>query len=162
MNIRKAARALTFIPAALLLSTLGPTVAHATPGDPEGSSTQMPAFFNDNSVTVNMKEMPAGAEPNILRNPSHNTIYAVADLDDVQKFPPVINAIQGDGFNPLWAQMIIHFNGLPLGTFPAGFTGFTSEAAVLAAVGTGPGQITLTSGGEVYRCSVVSPSPRPA
>lgn len=153
MNIRKSARALTFIPLALLLSTLGPAVAHAAPGDPEGAATQMPAFFNDQPVTVNMVELPSGAEAAILaHNPSHNTIYAEKDLDQVQPFPPVINAIQGDGFNPLWQQVLVHFNP---GVTPHGFT---SEAAVLAA--RDAGKITLDFTDEVYRCSVVGPGPK--
>jgi hypothetical protein len=59
----------------------------------------------------------------------------------------VINAIRGEGFNPLWQQVLIVFN--------AGFTPdqFTSEAEVLAAAQAG--EITLGTTGEVYRCSVV-------
>jgi hypothetical protein len=107
-----------------------------------------------------MKEMPAGAEPNLIaNNKSINKIYATNDLGGPQEFPPVINAIQGEGFNPLWRQFLIHFlPGFPL----PGFTGFTSEAAVLSAATPGPNQqITLEMTNEVYRCSVVSPAPRP-
>ena len=153
MNIRKSARAFIFIPLALLLATLGPAVAHAATGDPEGATTQMPAFFNGQQFTVNMVELPGGAENAILaNNPSHNTIFAQADLDQVQPFPPVINAIQGDGFNPLWQQVLIHFNP---GVTPHQFT---SEAGVQAAAAAG--QITLTVTDEVYRCSVVGPGPK--
>jgi hypothetical protein len=42
MNIRKSALALIFIPLALALATLGTGVAHATTGEPEGSSTDIP------------------------------------------------------------------------------------------------------------------------
>ena len=149
MNIRKSALALIFIPLALALATLGTGVAHATTGDPEGSSTDIPAFFNGQQFTVNMLELPNGGENAVLaNNPSVNTIYAQADLDHVQPFPPVINALQGAGFNPHWQQVLISFN---TGVTPHGFT---SEADVLAAAKAG--QITLKVTAEVYRCSVVS------
>ena len=84
----------------------------------------------------------------IANNKSVNTIYAYADLDKPQPFAPVINAIQGQGFNPLWHQVLIRFN--------SGFTPhqFTSEAQVLAAAHSG--EITLTTTDDVYRCAVVS------
>jgi hypothetical protein len=151
MNIRKSARGLIFIPLTfLLLGTLGAAAAHATTGDPEGSSTDIPAVFNGQPVTVNMLELPNGGENAVLaNNPSVNTIYAGKDLDiKAQPFPPVINAIQGAGFNPHWQQVLISF---PQGVTPHGFA---SEADVLAAAKAG--QITLTVTAEVYRCSVVS------
>ena len=153
MNIRKSALAFIFIPLALALAILGPGVAHAATGDPEGATTQIPAFFNGQQFTVNMVELPNGGENAVLANsPSVNTIFAQADLDQAQPFPPVINAIQGDGFNPHWQQVLIHFS--------AGVTphGFTSEADVQAAAAAG--QITLEVTNEVYRCSVVGPGPK--
>src|SRR6266496_3678722 len=55
-----------------------------------------------------MKEMPGNAEGSLIgENPSINTIYASNDLDEEQEFIPVINAIQGEGFNPLWRQVLI-------------------------------------------------------
>ena len=64
---------------------------------------------------------------------------------------PVINAIHGDGFNPLWRQVLIHFND--------GFTPhqFTSDTQVEAAASGPHPEITLTVTDEVYRCSVVGP-----
>ena len=95
-----------------------------------------------------MLELPNGGENAVLvNNPSVNTIFAQADLDQAQPFPPVINALQGAGFNPHWQQVLISFN---TGVTPHGFT---SEADVLAAAKAG--QITLTVTAEVYRCSVV-------
>lgn len=152
----KRARAFMFIPLALLLFTLGavaqPNAALAAEGNTNGAASQMPAFYEGQSITVNMKEQPAGAESALItHNPSINTIYAQADLDEEQPFPPVINAIQGDGFNPLWQQVLIVFN--------PGFTPhqFTSEADVLAAAAGANPEITLDVTDEVYRCSVVGP-----
>lgn len=115
-----------------------------------GAAGQMPAFYEDRQVTVNMKELPDNASAaTIAHNKSINTIYAYADLDEPQPFEPVIDAIQGEGFNPLWQQVLIEFN--------AGFTPrqFTSEDQVLAAAAAG--EITLDTTDEVYRCSVVGP-----
>lgn len=151
MNIRwKLVRAFIFIPLALLLSIVGTGVAHAASTNTNGAAGQMPAFYDDQQFTVNMKEMPAGAEgPLIAQNPSINMIFASNDLDEEQDFIPVIDAIQGDGFNPLWRQVLIVFN--------EGFTPhqFTSDTAVLAAAAGPHPEITLDVTDEVYRCSVV-------
>jgi hypothetical protein len=145
---RKLARTFIFVPLALLLSILGTGVAHAA--SMNGAAGQMPAFYDGQQVTVNMKEMPAGAEGALLpNNASVNTIYASNDLDEEQTFLPVIDAIQGDGFNPLWQQVLIVFN--------AGFTPhqFTSDEQVLAAAAGPNPEITLDVTDEVYRCAVV-------
>ena len=94
--------------------------------------------------------MPEDASASkISHNGSINEIYASNDLDDEQDFVPVIDAIQGDGFNPLWRQNLIVFN--------EGFTPhqFTSDEDVLAAAGGPNPEITLVVTDEVYRCSVV-------
>ena len=97
-----------------------------------------------------MKEMPGNAEGSLIgKNPSINTIYASNDLDEEQDFIPVIDAIQGEEFNPLWRQILIVFN--------PGFTPrqFTSEDQIdAAAAGSNP-EIRLVETDEVYRCSVV-------
>ena len=61
----------------------------------------------------------------------------------------MIDAIQGDGFNPLWQQVLIVFN--------AGFTPhqFTEDEAVKAAAAGANPEITLVVTDEMYRCSVV-------
>ena len=95
-----------------------------------------------------MFEVPG--EGSILpKNPSTNTIYASNDLDEPQAFNSVIDAIPGDGFNPLWHQVFIVFN--------QGFAPhqFVSEAQILAAAAGAHPEITLVSTDEVYRCSVV-------
>ena len=76
-------------------------------------------------------------------------IYATNDLDEEQDFAPVINAIQGDGFNPLWLQVLIVFN--------PGFTPhqFLSDVEVEAAAAAANPEITLVVTDEIYRCSVV-------
>jgi hypothetical protein len=115
-----------------------------------GAAGQMPAFYDGDLFTVNMKELPEKASAaTIAHNGSINQIYATNDLDDEQDFFPVIDAIQGDGFNPLWLQNLIVFN--------PGFTPhqFTSDEEVLAAASGPNPEITLVTTDEVYRCSVV-------
>ena len=115
-----------------------------------GAAGQMPAFYDGAMFTVNMKQMPDGAGAALIaQNGSINKIYATNDLDNPQDFLPVINAIQGDGFNPLWQQILIKFN--------PGFTPhqFTSDEDVLAAAAGPNPEITLDVTNEMYRCSVV-------
>ncbi len=62
----------------------------------------------------------------------------------------MVDAIQGDGFNPLWRQNLIVFN--------PGFTPhqFRSDEEVLdAATGANP-EIHLIVTDEVYRCAIVT------
>jgi hypothetical protein len=127
-------------------------VAFASDGSMNGAAGQMPAFYDGELFTVNMKEMPDNASDSLRgNNMSINTIYASNDLDEEQEFTPVIDAIQGDGFNPLWDQVLIVFN--------EGFTPhqFVSDEQVLAAAAGPNPEITLVETGEVYRCSVVGP-----
>lgn len=127
-----------------------PTGSLAAKGNVNGAAGQMPAYYDGDLFTVNMKEMPANAAASILgRNRNFNEIYATNDLDDEQDFFPVIDAIQGDGFNPLWRQILIVFN--------PGFTPhqFLSDDEVNAAAAGPNPEITLVETDEVYRCSVV-------
>ena len=113
-----------------------------------GAAGQMPAYYEGRLFTVNMKELPS-SETLIEKNPSVNEIYASNDLDEEQDFIPVLDAIQGEGFNPLWRQILIVFN--------PGFTPhqFVSEDQIDAAAAATPPEITLVETDEVYRCSVV-------
>ena len=132
----------------LLGACLDQTNVALAQGNMNGAAGQMPAYYEGELFTVNMKEMP-NSDPLIAKNPSLNEIYASNDLDEEQDFIPVIDAIQGEGFNPLWRQILIVFN--------EGFTPhqFVSEEEIdAAAAGPNP-EITLVETDEVYRCSVV-------
>ena len=132
----------------LLFAGLTGGAALAAQGSPNGAAGQRPVFYEGDRVTVNMFEVPA-SEALLENNQSINTIYASNDLDDEQDFLSVIDAIQGEGFNPLWHQVLIVFN--------RGFTPhqFVSEDQVLAAAAGANPEITLVSTDEVYRCSIV-------
>ena len=130
--------------------TAGVSGAVAAVGSLNGAAGQMPAYYEGQLFTVNMKQLPDPAGASIIgKNQSLNEIYASNDLDEVQDFIPVINAIQGEGFNPLWHQNLIVFN--------EGFTPhqFVSEDEVLAAAAGANPEIHLVVTDEVYRCSVV-------
>jgi hypothetical protein len=143
-NGRKSARA--FVALALLCicwSACQTNVALAQ-GSPNGAAGQMPAFFNGAEFIVNMFEIPA-SDPLLAHSPVLNKIWASNDLDEPQIFEPVINALPGQGFTPLWRQILIVFNKTP--------KQFKSEAEIQAAVRAG--EITLVPTDEVYRCAVV-------
>jgi hypothetical protein len=132
----------------LCMATFQTNVAFAAQGSPHGAEGQMPAFYDGELFTVNMFEVPA-SDPLIGHNTALNIIYATNDLDEEQDFAPVIDAIQGDGFNPLWLQVLIVFNP---GFTPHQFG--SDEEIETAAAGSNP-EITLVVTDEVYRCSVV-------
>jgi len=141
--------ALVFIATVLLWAFQAQiNVASAAQGSPNGAATRMPAYYDGELFTVNMFEVPA-SDPLIQRNASINIIYASNDLDEEQDFIPVLDAIQGDGFNPLWLQVLIVFN--------PGFTPhqFLSDVEVEAAAAAANPEITLVVTDEIYRCSVV-------
>jgi hypothetical protein len=116
-----------------------------------GVAGTMPAYYDGQLFTINFKELPSGGEAATLaHNGSINTIYqcdACDGLIDGGMFVSVLDAIHGDGFNPLWQEVQI--------TFSAGVTPvqLTSDTDILAAAAAG--QITLTPTTEVYRCSVI-------
>jgi hypothetical protein len=117
-----------------------------------GAAGQRPAFYEGELFTINMKELPGAASASIIaKNQSMNEIYASNDLDEEQDFISVIDAIQGEGFNPLWHQNLIVFNP---GFTPHQF--HSADEVEAAAAGANP-EITLVETDEVYRCSVVGP-----
>ncbi len=135
------------------VSSAQAALPHATQAtkDSEGAATQIPAFFNGQSVTINVVQLSDSAAASILANNTRlQTIFVTNDLDQPQAFAPVLSAVPGQNFNALWDQVLIQFNP---GTTPHQFT---SEADILAAAKAG--QITLTDTGEVYRDSVVGGS----
>jgi hypothetical protein len=132
-------------------SSAQPALPLASHGNPNGAAGEIPAFFNGQSVTINVKQLSDSAAASILaHNPSLQTIFVTNDLDEPQAFAPVLSAVPGQNFNALWDQVLIQFNP---GVTPHQFT---SEADILAAAKAG--QITLINTGEVYRDSVVGGS----
>src|SRR5260370_23798252 len=138
--------------ALVLLSIFGtavqtnPTLADG--GSQNGAAGQMPAFYDGELFTINIYQLSQNAANSVLgNNKSVNMIFASNDLDQPQAFIPVINAIQGDGFNPLWHQIFIVFN--------PGFTPrqFISDDDVEAAAAATHSELPVVDAGEVYCCA---------
>jgi hypothetical protein len=126
----------------LLLSV----AASAQASNPNGKGGDMPAYYDAQLFTINFKLL----KPDLHKNPSFNIIYQ-CDACELQglTFVSVLDAIPGDGFNPIWEEVQITFNpGNPVQQF-------TSDTDILAAAA--EGIITLTDTEEFYRCSVVGP-----
>ncbi len=162
--------ALAIIPLALILVIMTscsnnssdptrPVIANAT--DPGGSQTpvlasQTPtiqAYYDSTLFDITLKPLPAQADSATLyHNPSINTIYMQEPGDTAAV--PVLDAIQGDGFNPLWREVDIVFNqGFPSHQF-------FSDNQVLDAAGLPIPEIHLDSTNEMYVCVVKGPHPR--
>jgi hypothetical protein len=130
--------------------TLGAMVAILTmagaagASNPNGRGGDMPAYYDAQLFTINFKLL----KPDLHHNPSFNIIYQCdACAEQGLNFISVIDAIQGDGFNPIWEEQQITFN--------PGFqpVQFFSDDEILAAEASG--EITITDTEEFYRCSVV-------
>jgi hypothetical protein len=123
----------------------------ARAGSPNGREGVMPALYDCETFTINFKELPPDAEKAVLEhNNSINIIYMSDEgLPGDEPFISVLDAIQGDGFNPLWQEVQVHFT--------AGHTPrqLCSDDEISDAVDSG--EITLEVTDEVYRCSVIGP-----
>ena len=150
------------IAALLLIAGVAACVSTTAPGNQNqsavlnahsgenGSASQRPVYYDAKLFTVNMMELSDAAAAKLAHNPGLNEIYAYADLDEVdQPFNSIIDAIPGDGMNPLWQQQLIVFNP---GFTPRQF--FSDDEVNAAAEGANP-EITLVDTHELYRCSVV-------
>ena len=126
-------------------------VSPAGAGSLNGRAGTMPAYYDGHLFTINFAELSANAEIATLRhNHSINAIYMCDACETSLMFVSVLDAIQGDGFNPLWQEVQIIFNDrVP----PRQLTSDTEIAAAEAA-----GQITLIPTNEVYRCAVIGPT----
>jgi hypothetical protein len=90
----------------LVLGSLVLAVSAATAASMNGSGGDMPALYDGQTFTINFKELPPGGESAaIAQNASINTIYMCDACENAlpggASVVSVIDAIQGDGFNPL-------------------------------------------------------------
>src|SRR5437588_7888750 len=83
----------------------------ALAGSDNGSAGLMPAFYDGRLFNINFKEQPATGESSLLNhNGSINTIYMCDQCESMGfMFVSVLDAIQGDGFNPLWREVQVVF-----------------------------------------------------
>ena len=137
-----------FIGAAALALAL---VTGGQAGSTKGSASSIPAYYDGKLFTIQFVEFSPAAEKALLQhNASLNFIYqSDPGLPGGQPFISVIDAIPGDGFNPIWEEVQV--------TFTAGHTPrqLFSDNEIADAVDNG--EITLAFTGEVYWCPVVGP-----
>jgi hypothetical protein len=146
MTMRKA----LLVFGAAVLAALAVT-AVASAGSMNGSAGQMPALYDGQQFTINFKEEPGSAEQALLaHNGSINTIYMCDSCHNMitgGDFTSVLDAIQGDGFNPLWQEVQV--------SFTTGHTPVQRTADTEILADANAGIITLSPTTEVYRCAVV-------
>ena len=139
---------LNLIGAAVLVLTMS---AQTVSGN--GSASTIPAYYDHQLFNIQFVEFSPAAEKSLLQhNQSLNFIYqSDPGLPGGQPFISVIDAIPGDGFNPIWEEIQI--------TFTSGHTPrqlFSDDEIVDAVLA---GEITLEATGEVYWCPVVGKKP---
>ena len=129
-------------------------VAKVQAGSSKGSASEIPAYYDHILFTIQFVEFSPAAEKSLLQhNTSLNFIYqSDPGLPGGEPFISVIDAIPGDGFNPIWEEVQITFtdDNTPRQLF--------SDDEIEAAVESG--EITLTFTGEVYWCPVVGSKPK--
>src|SRR2546427_13039551 len=92
------------VAAGMLLALMGTTSSFAS--NPNGKGGDMPAYYDDQLFTINFKLL----KPDLHNNQSVNTIYQCDSCANVGlEFISVLDAIQGDGFNPIWEAFQITF-----------------------------------------------------
>jgi hypothetical protein len=127
-------------------------LAARSAGAQRAPGTILGAYYDGKLFSIHFRELPSGGEiATHDHNGSINIIYQCDACADALPggFVSVINAIQGDGFNPLWEEQQITFN--------AGFAPrqLFSDNDVLAAQAAG--EITITDTDEIYTCAVTGP-----
>jgi len=120
-------------------------------GSLKGHASIIPAYYDGVLLNIQFVEFSPTAEKALLaHNQSLNFIYqSDPGLPGGAPFISVIDAIPGDGFNPIWEEIQIAFT--PGHTPRQLFSDDEIAAAFMA------GEITMTETGEVYWCPVVGP-----
>src|SRR5437763_6693360 len=128
-------------------------VAGVRASSSKGAASVIPAYYDAKLFNIQFVEFSPTAEKQLLaHNSGLNFIYqSDPGLPGGQPFVSVIDAIPGDGFNPIWEEVQITFTS---GHTPRQLYSDTEVEAALDA-----GEITLTLTGEVYWCPVVGPKP---
>ena len=124
-------------------------VQDAFAGNTQGAGSAIPALYDGELFTIHFVEFSPAAEKALLaHNKSLNLIYqSDPGLPGGEPFISVIDAIPGDGFNPIWQEVQIAFNP---GHTPRQLFSDTEVADAVAS-----GEIALTFTTEVYWCPVV-------
>jgi hypothetical protein len=112
-----------------------------------GSSSIENIYYDGQKFMMNLNPFSDASGASLLtHNKSINNLY------EASGFITVTDAIQGDGYNPVWQEVDIVFN---TGVTPHQFL---SDTEVLAAASGPNATITLVPTGEMYRCDIVQKS----
>ena len=134
-------------PLALSLIANGQTIGLKNAG------SEIPAYYDHQLFTIQFVQFKDQTAAKLLQhNPNINLIYqSDPGLPGGQPFISVIDAVPGDGFNPLWVEIQI--------TFTPGHTPRQLYSDDEIANAFNAGEITLGFTGELYWCPVVGPKP---
>jgi|ERR1051326_3620570 hypothetical protein len=140
-----------FLTSLVLLLALNLLPISARAASENGRAGVMPALYDGEPFTINLKQLDDTAAASLIANNASINIIFMSDdgLPGNQPFISVLDAIQGDGFNPIWLEVQIHFTP---GNTPVQLQSDDEIHDAVAA-----GTITLEGTGEVYRCSVIGP-----
>jgi hypothetical protein len=129
-------------------------VAGVRAASTKGNASVIPAFYDAKLFNIQFVEFSANAEKQLLaHNPGLNFIYqSDAGLPGGQPFISVIDAVPGDGMNPIWEEVQI--------TFTSGHTPRQLYSDDEIADALESGEITVEFTGEVYWCPVVGQKPK--
>jgi len=142
-----------FTKVVLLLAIVAVLAPFSAGQELRGSKTQMPAYYDSKIFTIGFWELPSmGEAMTLLHNGQINFIYQSDQAVEAGfNFISVIDAVPGDGMNPLWNEVQIVFK---VGVTPHQFF---SDDEILAAVGS---EIILIPTTEIYICGVVGKKPK--
>jgi len=147
MRIRLASLVLTCCALVVGMGLPASARAASATGSIAGVGGSMPAYYDGQLFTINFLKLSSGTTL-IAKNSQQNFIYqSDPGLPGGQPFISVIDAIQADGFNPLWVEVQIAFTA---GHTPRQLFSDTEIAAAVAS-----GEIILSPTDEMYRCSVI-------
>src|SRR6266850_6986799 len=135
----------------LIIVALNLMAGLASADSSAGRAGVMPALYDGELFTINFFQLSDKAAASLIQhNASINVIY-MSDhpLPGGEMFIAVLDAIQGDGFNPLWVEAQIEFTP---GHTPRQLMSDTEVEDAEAS-----GEITVTFTDEVYRCAVIGP-----
>jgi len=117
----------------------------------QGITSAIPAYYDGKIFKIIFIPFSKQASATLIaQNPGINFIYqSDPGLPDGSPFISVIDAIPGDGMNPVWREVQIAFN--------PGVTPYQllSDNEILAAAAGPDAKITLTMTDEVYKCPII-------
>ena len=127
-----------------LAAALGLVLAPAVSADENGRASAMLGFYDCEQHVILHKDISEGAAAALAaHNGQLNTIFIFPDGSNLD----VVDAIQTEGFNPLWQEVEVTWNVTPY-LLCSDDQIFDAEMR---------GDVTLTSTGELESCPVVGP-----